>query len=142
MIQMRVVLDTDVMVAALRSRQGASRRIVQLVRQGQVHGIASVPLLFEYEAVMSRPEHLRASGARIADIAAILDVMASILEPVQVHFSWRPLLVDPTDDMVLEAAINGRADSIVTFNKRDYGLVPGRFGIEVLRPIDLLGRLR
>ncbi|MGH6896563.1 MAG: PIN domain-containing protein [Geminicoccaceae bacterium] len=68
-----------------------------------------------------------------------LDVLAALLEPVQVHFSWRPLLADPTDDMVLETAINGQAQAIVTFNKRDDGEVPGRFGIDVLRPIEVLG---
>ena len=103
--------------------------------------MASVPLLFEYEAVMSRPEHLQTSGASVGDIGTILDVLAAVLQPVEVHFSWRPLLRDPADDLVLEAAINGRADMIVTFNMRDYGTIPGRFGIEVLRPIEVLGRL-
>ena len=88
-----------------------------------------------------RSEHLQASGASIGDIGTILDVLAAVLQPVEVHFSWRPLLLDPADDMVLEAAINGRADAIVTFNVRDYGTIQTRFGIDVLRPVEVLRRL-
>jgi predicted nucleic acid-binding protein len=101
----------------------------------------SVPLLLEYEAVLSRPEHLQARGLSFADVEALLDGLAAIMEPVRLNYLWRPLLPDSDDDMVLETAINGRATAIVTFNLRDYGGWPLTFGIEVLRPADCLGRL-
>jgi hypothetical protein len=62
-----------------------------------------------------------------------LDGLAALIEPVETHFLWRPRLRDPADEMVLEAAVNGRADVLVTFNLRDYGAIPLQFGIEVLR---------
>jgi predicted nucleic acid-binding protein len=97
--------------------------------------------MLEYEAVLSRPEHLRARGLSFAEVEALLDGLAAIMEPVRLSYLWRPLLPDSDDDMVLETAINGRATAIVTFNLRDYGSWPLTFGIEVMRPIDCLGRL-
>jgi predicted nucleic acid-binding protein len=70
-----------------------------------------------------------------------LDGLVRLAEPGEVHVRWRPLLRDPGDEMVLEAAVNGRADALVTFNRRDYGAAPGRFGIEILRPADVLRRM-
>ena len=67
--------------------------------------------------------------------------MAALIEPVTTYFLWRPQLRDPSDEMVLEAAVNGHADAIVTFNIRDYGAVPGEFGVGVLQPRDALRRL-
>jgi predicted nucleic acid-binding protein len=103
--------------------------------------LVSVPLLLEYEAVLSRPEHLRARGLSLAEVDAILDGLASVMQPVVLHYLWRSLLRDSDDDMVLETAINGRAPAIVTFNLRDYGDVPAAFGFELLRPTSCLRRL-
>jgi predicted nucleic acid-binding protein len=71
-----------------------------------------------------------------------LDALAALADPVETHFLWRPRLRDPADEMVLEAAVNGRADAIVTFNLRDYGTIPNDFGIEVLKPSEALKRLK
>jgi len=135
------VLDTDVIVAAIRSARGASRALLEAMHAGRLVGLISVPLLLEYEAVLSRPEHMRGRGLSFAEVEAILDGLAGMMEHVALHYLWRPLLRDGDDDMVLETAINGRATAIVTFNLRDYGTWPDSFGIEVLRPGDCLRRL-
>jgi predicted nucleic acid-binding protein len=96
--------------------------------------------MLEYEAVLKRPEHLRAAGITIGGAEVILDQLAASMTPVQMFFLWRPLLRDGADDMALETAVNGSADTIVTFNTRDFGDVPGRFGIEVCRPAEFLRR--
>ena len=102
----------------------------------------SVPLLIEYEATCSRPEHRLAAKLSEHEIGAFLDGLAALAEPVESHFLWRPRLRDANDEMVLEAAVNGRADAIVTFNVRDFGSVPGDFGIAVLRPGEALSRIK
>lgn len=138
---MRIVFDTDVVVAAFRSPPGASAALLRLVRSGRVTLAATVPLCIEYEAVCARPEHLAAAGASPADLAVFLDAVVALAEPTTTWFSWRPQLRDPGDELVLEAAVNGRCNVIASFNRRDF--LPGAsyFGIEVLRPGDILWRL-
>ncbi|MBN9488970.1 MAG: putative toxin-antitoxin system toxin component, PIN family [Alphaproteobacteria bacterium] len=126
---MRIVLDTDVMVAAIRSNTGASQRIVRTLLEGRCNLILSVPLVVEYEAVMTRPEHLVASRLSADDIGALIDSLVRIAEPIHLAFLWRPQLRDPGDDMVLETAVNGQAELLVTFNKRDFGTQAAKFGI-------------
>jgi putative PIN family toxin of toxin-antitoxin system len=138
---MRLVLDTNVVVTALRSPTGASAEILRRVRRREMVMLVSVGLFIEYEAVATRPEHLTAAGATVGDIRNVLDVLAGFAEAVEIHYLWRPRLRDPDDDMVLEAAVNGRADTIVTFNGRDFGTVPAQFSINVVRPDELLRRI-
>lgn len=138
---MRLVLDTAVMVAAIRSDAGASRRLLVAALRRRFTLLVSVPLLVEYQAVMTRTEHLTASGLSSDDVDVLLDAVASIGEPIRLAYLWRPMLRDPDDDMVLEAAVNGQADAIVTFNRRDFGLAAGRFGIELLSPGSAIERL-
>jgi putative PIN family toxin of toxin-antitoxin system len=139
---MRCVLDTDVIVAAMRSPTGASAALLRAARRGELTPVANVALALEYEATCSRAEHRLASGLSDAQVHAFLDAVVAMAEPVETHFLWRPLLRDPGDEMVLEAAANGRAAAIVTFNQRDFGPVPLQFGIEVLSPIAALRRIR
>jgi putative PIN family toxin of toxin-antitoxin system len=138
---MRLVVDTSVMVAAIRSDAGASRYLLLAALEGRFTMLASVPLLTEYQAVMTRQEHLAASGLSAADVETLLDAVAAVAEPVLLDFLWRPTLPDPDDDMVLETAANGRANAIVTFNRRHFGPAMKRFGLEVLSPADAIGRL-
>jgi len=91
-------------------------------------------MLIEYEAVMTRTEHLSAAGLTADEVGVILDAVAAAAESVRLAFLWRPAVRDPDDDMVLETAANGRADAIVTFNKRDFAKGAGRFGVQVLSP--------
>lgn len=139
---MRVVLDTDVMVAAIRSDAGASRRLLVAGLRGDCTLLVSVPLVVEYEAVMTRPLHLSASGLSAGDVADLLDAVVQVAEPVRLAFLWRPALRDPDDDMVLETAVNGRADRLVTFNRRDFATAGGGFGIAPSSPADVVFALR
>ena len=138
---MRCVVDTNVVVAGLRIPAGASAELLRCVRRGTVTMLASVALFAEYEAVATRPEHLAAAGATRAEVEGVLDGLARFVTPVEIHFLWRPRLRDPADDMVLEVAVNGRAEAIVTFNRGDFAAAPGQFGIAVIGPSDVLRRL-
>ena len=139
---MRMVLDTDVIVAAMRSPSGASAAILLEARQGRVTLLASVALALEYEAVCSEAEHQVAAGLNASEGIIFVDAVVALAEPVKTHFLWRPQLRDPGDEMVLEAAVNGRANALVTFKVRDFGAAPAHFGIEVLLPRDALKRIR
>ena len=114
------VLDTDVMVAALRSDRGASRQLLLAALNQQFELLLSVPLMLEYEAVLTRPQHLAACGLSSVEVGRVLDDLAAVARPVRLAFRWRPRLSDPDDDMVLETAINGSANAIVTLNQSDF----------------------
>jgi predicted nucleic acid-binding protein len=90
---------------------------------------------------MLRREHLTASRLSVADVEALLDAVVAVAEPVLLDFLWRPALPDPDDDMVLETGVNGRADAIVTFNRRHFVAVTKQFGPDVLSPTDVIERL-
>ena len=92
--------------------------------------------MLEYEAVLIRPEHLDASGLTSDQMKEVLDALAKVSIPVHLRFLWRPQLKDPADEMVLETAVNGRADRLVTFNVRHLAQAAREFGIRVLRPRD------
>jgi putative PIN family toxin of toxin-antitoxin system len=139
---MRLVLDTNVIVAAMRSPTGASAALLMAARRGEITLVANVALALEYEATCCRSEHGIAAGLSPAQVSIFLDVVIAMVVPVETHFLWRPLLRDPGDELVLEAAANGRASAIVTFNQRDFGTVPLQFGVEVLTPITALRRIR
>jgi len=138
----RIVLDTDAVVAAMRSPTGASAAIVQAARQGQTKLLLSVALAMEYEAVCKRPEHRLEAGLSSRQVEIFLDAIIAMAEPVRTPFLWRPQLRDPIDEMVLEAAVNGQADALVTFNVRDYGNSGSRFGVEILLPREAIGRIK
>jgi len=135
------VLDTDVMVAALRSDTGASRQVLEAARVHRFELLLSVPLILEYESVLTRPEQLAASRATTEDVSAVLDELAAVAKRVQLIIRTRPMLPDPKDEMVLETAVNGHADAIVTFNDRHFKPVAERFHCLVLRPGEVLRRL-
>lgn len=137
---MRLVLDTNVFAAAFRSRRGASNALLRMVDSGRVTPLCSTALFLEYEAVLSRPEMRRATGHRPDDIGTILRAFAALCEPVDISFRFRPMLRDADDEMVLEAALNGHADAIVTHNVRDFELPPV-LGIEVAVPGAIVRRL-
>ena len=138
----RVVLDTSVLVAAFRSRQGASNAVLGLVASRRLVPLATVALFLEYEEVLKRPEHREAARFTLEQVDRILASLASALEPVEVHYAWRPQLDDVDDELVLETAVNGRADGLVTHNVRAFAAAAHRFGLEVIRPGALLRRVR
>jgi putative PIN family toxin of toxin-antitoxin system len=136
------VLDTDVMVAALRSSRGASRQLLLGALEGQFELRVSVPLFLEYEAVLTRPEQLAAFGLARHEVEVVLNDLAAVAKPVRLAFRWRPSLPDPADGMVLETAVNGSGDAIVTFNRRHFREVRDRFRCAVLAPGQALQHLR
>lgn len=95
--------------------------------------LASVPLMLHYESVVSRPEHRRGSRLSMVELGAVLDAIAAIVTPVTISYLWRPILRDPDDELVLETAVNGRADLLLTFNERDFAGAE-RFTPRISRP--------
>lgn len=137
----RTVLDTDVLVAAVRSDRGASRVLLNAALERHYPALASVPLMLQYESVLMRSEHLAAARIAAADVEVLLDAIALVVEPIRISYLWRPVLPDPGDDLVLETAVNGRADVVVTFNRRHFVPAAARFGLEILAPADAVRRL-
>jgi len=138
---MRTVLDTGVIVAALRSDAGASRLLVASALRGKYPLLLSVPLVLEYEAVTTRAEHLEVAGLTSDEVGTILDMLVSVAKPVRFSFRWRPMLGDPGDDMVLETATNGAAQLLVTFNRRDFLPAERQFNIRIVSPAEALQHL-
>lgn len=137
----RVVIDTDVMVAAFDSPSGASRRLLMQVLDRKAELLVSASLMLEYEAVLTRPRVLRMIGIDAAEVLAVLDELSGLCVPVAFDYRWRPVARDPDDDLVIETAINGRADVIATFNVADMTAGAARFAIAVERPATVLRRL-
>jgi len=133
----RVVLDTNVLVAALMSRDGASFELLR--RLGPEAGFRpclSVPLVLEYEMALKAR-----IGSKDDRIEPILDYMCAVGEHQEIYFLWRPFLRDPADEMVLEVAVGARAEAIVTHNIRDFRGVQERFGIRIATPGRFLVRM-
>jgi putative PIN family toxin of toxin-antitoxin system len=138
---MRVVLDTSVLVAAVRSAKGASRELLRMALEGEFKPLVSVSLVLEYEAVLTRPEHFAGAVDSQANVE-IVKAFCSMGEPVHISHRLRPQLVDPDDEFVLEAAYHGKAEMIVTLNTRDFLIAARRFGIAALRQGEALERIR
>lgn len=130
----RIVLDTNVLVSALRSSQGASFKLVSLIDGGKFSLHLSVPLVLEYEEVLLRtkPDVL---GEQ--DVEDFLDYLCKVSEHHKIFFLWRPFLKDADDDMVLELAANAMCSHIVTFNVKDF-LGSEQFGLKVTTPLEFL----
>ena len=138
----RIVLDTPVVVPALRTRSGAGNAVLRLVANRRLILLATPPLFLEYEDVLKRPEQRLAHGLASETIDEFLAELAALIEPVEVHFQWRPQVRDPNDEMVLEAAINGAADALVTYNIADFAMAGDRFSMPIVHPAALLRRMK
>jgi putative PIN family toxin of toxin-antitoxin system len=137
-----IVLDTNVLVSALRSSKGYSRLIVQDVLTGQLQMGVSVPLFLEYEAVLTRADQLEAFGLSATEVTDFLDGLASVMQPVDLSFLWRPQLRDPADEMVLETAVNGAASHLLTWNTRDFLPAVQQFDLQLQTPEQFCKRLK
>jgi predicted nucleic acid-binding protein len=131
----RVILDTNVILAAMRSQNGASYRLLLTIGHPQWQSVITPAVMYEYEDVARRPN--AAPGLTPQDITNVLDLIYRESHRQLVWFSWRPLSPDPGDDAILEAAIAGHCDYVVSFNKRHLQAAR-EFGIEVLKPADVL----
>jgi putative PIN family toxin of toxin-antitoxin system len=131
----QIVLDTNILVAAMRSRHGASHRLLGLLGDGRWRPNVTVAMVLEYETVLKR--NCQQFGLTEEDIDDAVDAICSQAGLHRLYFLWRPVASDPDDDLVLEAAIASHSDFIITFNKRDF---PDslRFGIRCLTPKEFL----
>jgi len=134
---MKIVIDTNVLVASLRSRRGASFKLVSFLPSNKFSIAISVPLIFEYEDALKR---LESSAITEQDIGDLVDFVCKIGHQQEIFFLWRPFLPDPADDHVLEVAVAGGCDAIVTYNKRDFKGIE-KFGLRVLDPRELLSEI-
>jgi len=130
-----VILDTNVLVSAVRSRRGASFQILRRIGSGAFDIAVSVPLALEYEAALLR--HLPETTLDEDDALAIIDYICLVAKRQPIFLLWRPLLRDPKDDMVAETAIAAGCDAVVTHNVIDFDEL-GKFGVGVLRPAAFL----
>jgi putative PIN family toxin of toxin-antitoxin system len=131
----KVVIDTNVLVAAIRSRNGASFQVLTNIGKGKFKFVLSVPLVLEYEDALK--EIATEIGLNISDINDILDYVCKIGEHREIFFLWRPYLNDPKDDMVLELAVESSCDIIVTHNVKDFKGI-AKFGLKVMKPYNFL----
>ena len=138
----RLVFDTSVIVSALRSHVGASNSLLRMVARGYLTPLLTTTLFLEYESILKRPEHLLVTKFSEKDVDGFLSAFASSSEPVDVWFHWRPQLRDPNDEMVLEAAINGQADALVTHNTKDFLVAESQFNLLVIQPKELARLLK
>lgn len=132
----RIVIDTNVLVAALRSNRGWSYALLSAVGDGSFEHAVTVPLMMEYESVLLRPGMVPLPATAVQDV---IDYLCATAIQQTIHFLWRPRLPDPKDDMVLEAAVNASCDAIVTHNLRHFGSAPG-LGVQVLSPTRFMNR--
>jgi len=135
-----LVIDTNILVSALKSRAGASFQLLMALQADAYNPCLSVPLFVEYEAVLKRPGLLPHLAAN--DIDAILDYLLSRASIHEVFFLWRPFLKDPKDDLVLETAVASQSRYLITFNLRDFADVEKAFGIKVITPQEFLTEQR
>lgn len=137
---MRIVLDTNVLVAATRSRQGASFELLSLLPDAGFQIALSVALYTEWQDVMTRPEHLP-PGMGPDDALGFLRYLASVAHLQEVYYLWRPFLRDPDDDMVLECAVASGSRYLVTHNLRDFQRIT-ELGVQPVTPAQFLALLR
>jgi putative PIN family toxin of toxin-antitoxin system len=139
---MSAVLDTSGIISGVRRRHGASNRLLQLAYAHSFKMLATPALFLEYEDVLGRDEQRVVHGMSLEHTAAFLIGIAAMIEPVKVYYRWRPQMQDVDDEMVLDAAINGRADVIVTHNLKDFLTAASRFNLRVVTPASFIGEVQ
>lgn len=135
---LKIVIDTNVIISALKSRNGFSFKLLSIIDDKRFRVFISVPLILEYEDVIKRSEsQIKLSFTEISDI---LDYICLIAEQRKIFYLWRPFLKDPKDDMILELAVESECDYIISFNKKDFKKIE-KFNLEVITPKELLRKI-
>ncbi len=140
-IMKTMLLDTNVLIAGLSSARGASYALLQAVASARLRMVASPAMWLEYESVLKRDAIRALHGFSVDQVDAFLSALALWVEPVSLHYIWRPQLRDPGDEMVLEAAVNARVHALVTLNVKDFSTAAPRFGLAVKTPAQALAFL-
>ena len=135
---MKIVIDSNVLVATLKSSRGASYKLISLLPSGAFSTVISVPLAVEYEAVLKRVD--LPPDLTHKDIDNFIDYLCGVSEHQDIYFLWRPFLPDPFDDHILEVAVASKCDAVVTYNKRDFRGIE-KFGLNLFDPKELLKKL-
>ena len=131
----QVVIDTNVLVAAQRSKRGASSKLMSFIGTNRFDIHVSVPLVFEYEATLL--QHREQLALTPEDVADVVDAVCALAIPHKIYFLWRPYLRDRKDELVLELAVAARCDYIITYNQRDFRGAE-MFGIRIRGPREFL----
>lgn len=134
----KIVIDTNVMVAALKSNRGASYKLLSIIDEGKFQISISVSLIFEYEDVLKRGD--LDIDLETEDIDNILDYICKIADKQKIFYLWRPYLKDPKDDLILELAVESESDFIITYNKKDFESID-KFGLQALTPKEFLEKI-
>jgi putative PIN family toxin of toxin-antitoxin system len=137
----RIVLDTACFVTAVRSSDGAAGEVVRKVFREEIVPLMDLKLGLEYRDVALRPEHLMASALSEREVLELIEALEAFAEAVEVVLKTRPLSSDPNDDMVLDLAINGRAEALVTYNTKHFLAGGKQSEIPILTPAELLQRM-
>lgn len=138
MSETQVVLDTNILISALRSQRGASYKVLMLIGRANFEINLSVSLMLEYEDVAKRL--LGQIPLTESDVDDILDYLCQTANRREVFYLWRPFLKDPKDDMVLELAVSGGCEVIITYNRKDFVGIE-QFGLEIMTPAEFLGKI-
>jgi len=141
----KIVIDTNVLLSALFSNRGKSYKLIELLglkaQEGVKFNVVSVPLALEFEEVLLRPKNReKYDYFSHEEIRLIISDIVSVSHRTKLHFLWRPFLKDSFDDKVLETAVNGQAQAIITYNTKDFAGVKKYFGIEILTPAELFDK--
>lgn len=134
----KIVIDTNVMVAALKSERGASYKLLSIIDEEKFQISISVSLIFEYEDVLKRGD--LKLNLETKDIDDILDYICKVADKREIFYLWRPYLKDPKDDLLLELAVESESDFIITYNKKDFEGID-KFGLHALTPKEFLEKI-
>ena len=134
-----IILDTNVIIAALRSKRGASYKLLSLVGTHQFEIHDSVALILEYEDVIQR--HREGLGLSNEEVSMFIDTLCSMAHHHKIYFIWRPFLTDPNDELVLELAVSAQCEYIVTHNIKDFRGTE-KFSIRAITPKEFLQIIR